>query len=279
MLFVSTENSAGIDVKPRLAAAGAIMPRCHLISDHVLLPDDVDRIRALANRSSNVALIVIDPVANHIGNNNSNSEAEVRHAIGPLNKLADDLDTLIVGVRHLGKDRTRGAPASILGSTAWIDVPRAVVMVAKDDQAGADGSTIQLRHIEVVAGNRTPTGAGLSFRIDVVPVAGADGEITVAIDLGSSERRVEDFYSGKTSAAAPDTTDRNMELQHAILEALETGPLTREQIDKICTDQYRISKNVVWQAGLTPLRDSDQITSYKGGFDDVWYYELKARES
>ncbi len=51
----------------------------------------------------------------------------------PLNKLADELGCLIIGVRHLKKDRSSGALASILGSTAWADVPRAVVMIAKDD--------------------------------------------------------------------------------------------------------------------------------------------------
>ena len=66
---------------------------------------------------------MIDPVANHIGDRNSNSDAEVRDAIAPLNRLADELGCLLIGVRHPGKDRTRGAVASILGSTAWVDTP------------------------------------------------------------------------------------------------------------------------------------------------------------
>ena len=134
VLFVSTEDSAEIDLKPRLVAAGADIDRCFVIQQHVRLPDDVDELRDLALDSAASGCSSIDPVANHIGDSNSNSDAEVRHAIAPLNALADDLGCLLIGVRHPGKDRSRGALASILGSTAWIDTPRAVVMIAADDE-------------------------------------------------------------------------------------------------------------------------------------------------
>jgi hypothetical protein len=78
------------------------------------LPSDIDWLREQALAIGECGLLVIDPVANHIGTRNSNSEAEVRDAVAPLNKLADEL-------RHVGKDRSRGALASILGSTAWVD--------------------------------------------------------------------------------------------------------------------------------------------------------------
>ena len=124
VLFVSSEDSAEIDTGPRLVAAGANLERCHIIANqHVRLPEDVGDLRDLATRIRDVGLLVIDPVANHIGASNSNSEADVRNAIAPLNKLADDLGCLLIGVRHPGKDRSRGALASILGSTAWADTP------------------------------------------------------------------------------------------------------------------------------------------------------------
>lgn len=153
VLFVSSEDSTEIDLKPRLVAAGADIGRCFVIQQHVQLPEDVTDLRLLAESLGGVGLLVIDPVANHIGDSNSNSEAEVRHAIAPLNPLANDLDSLVIGVRHPGKDNTRGALASILGSTAWTATPRSAVMIVPDDEDP------QLRHIQVVAGNRSLNGS------------------------------------------------------------------------------------------------------------------------
>ena len=48
VLFVSTEDSAEIDLKPRLVAASADIGHCFLIRQHVRLPDDVDELRRLA---------------------------------------------------------------------------------------------------------------------------------------------------------------------------------------------------------------------------------------
>jgi hypothetical protein len=185
VVFVSSEDSVAIDLKPRLVAAEAEVERCFVIQQHVRLPDHVDELRKLARAIGDVGLLVIDPVANHIGDRNSNSDAEVRDAIAPLNKLADDLDCLLIGVRHPGKDRSRGAVASILGSTAWVDTPRAVVMIAVDDEDE------DVRHIQVVAGNRSRNGSAQSFRIDAVDVPGLAEPITLAVPLGESSKSVD----------------------------------------------------------------------------------------
>lgn len=127
----------------------------------------------------------------HIGGSNSNSEAEVRHAIAPLNKLADELGCLLVGVRHPGKNRAAGAVASILGSVAWTDTPRAVVMIAHDNEDPA------LRHVQVVAGNRSLNGAAQMFRIEAVPVDGLAEPVTRAVELGASEKHVDDLLAAE----------------------------------------------------------------------------------
>jgi hypothetical protein len=157
---------------------------------------------------------VIDPVANHIGDRSTNQDTEVRDAISPLNQLADELGCLLIGVRHPGKDRSRGAVASILGSTAWVDVPRAVVMIAADDE---DES---LRHIQVVAGNRSLNGSAQAFRIEAVDVAGLTEPITRAVELGASAKSVDTLIS---SRASRNGHIESGDLQAVILDALVTG--------------------------------------------------------
>lgn len=221
VLFVSTEDSTEIDLKPRLVAADADITRCFVIRQHVTLPDDVDELRLLAAEIGGVGMFVIDPVANHIGDSNSNTDTEVRHAIAPLNKLADDLGCLLIGVRHPGKDRSRGALASILGSIAWVDTPRAVVMIAVDDEDRT------VRHIQVIAGNRSLNGAAQAFRIDAVDVAGLTEPITVAISLGESAKSVDQLLETRD---VPDT--RSGKARELILDLLEEeGPQESDALD------------------------------------------------
>jgi AAA domain len=234
-IFVSTEDSTEIDLKPRLVAAGAEMTRCFDIPRHVQLPDDVYALKQLAIEKGDVGLLVIDPVANHIGDRDSNSDVSIRDAISPLNWLANELGCLLIEVRHPGKDRSRGAVASILGSTAWVDVPRAVVMIAIDDEDP------QIRHIQVVAGNRSLNGAAQAFRIDAVDVPGLTEPITVAVDLGASTKSVDELLAAGTVSSSKSQSARDL-----ILEILENeGEQESDALDARIAAETRITAKTV----------------------------------
>jgi hypothetical protein len=251
VLVISSEDSAEIDLKPRLVAAGAVIDRCHVVKDHVRLPDDVEGLRTLAVGLGGVGLLVIDPVANHIGDANANSDAEVRNAIAPLNALADELDCLLIGVRHPGKDRSRGALVSILGSTAWVDTPRAVVMIAVDNEDPA------VRHIQVVAGNRSLNGAGQAFRIAAAPVEGLTEPITLAVPLGESSKSVEELLDTHTRTETK--TDRAREL---ILDILDReGAQESDGLDARVARETRLAVKTVKNA-RTALKDEALIRNY-----------------
>src|SRR5437764_1126036 len=71
----------------------------------------------------------------------------------------------LFGDRHLSeKDTSKGALAAVLGASAWVQIPRVVLVVAADDEDE------QLFHIAVAAGNRSARGAGRAFRIELVNV-------------------------------------------------------------------------------------------------------------
>lgn len=255
VLFVASEDSTEIDLKPRLVAAGATIKRCTTIQEHVPLPEDVPHIEALARNLGGVGLLVLDPVANHIGNNNANSDAEVRHAIAPLNGLADRLGCLLIGVRHPGKDRSRGALASILGSTAWVDTPPAVVMIAVDNEDPT------VRHIQVLAGNRSLNGNAQAFRIEAVPVDGLIEPITRAVELGASAKDVETLLG---ALPAETKTDRAREL---ILDILETdGEQESDTLDArvaretgLAAKTVRNARSQLSKDGLVrPVPDKDE---------------------
>jgi hypothetical protein len=208
VLIVSSEDSAAIDTRPRLSAARADLERVHLVLDDIHLPGDLDRLQELAVNLGNVGLIVVDPLGNHLGGVDTDKEGAVRHAIAGLNKLADELGCAILGVRHIGKARQNGALSAVLGSTAWVDLPRAVLMFAPDDEDDA------VFHVQVVAGNRSGRTAAQSYKIELRDV-GLKEPVTHAVELGDSAKDVDHLLTVQRR------TTKSQTARDLILDVLE----------------------------------------------------------
>jgi hypothetical protein len=158
-VILSTEDDAELDLVPRIEAAQGDTSLVALVPKNFLLPRDMDWLEDFLLRIDDVGLVFIDPLANHIGGTNSNADEEVRAAIIPLNDLASKMDGAIVGVRHASTKSAHGAGfvARVLGSTAWIAVPRVVI------GAGRDGDAL---HVRAIKGNRVPhEEAGVRYAI------------------------------------------------------------------------------------------------------------------
>lgn len=213
VLWIASEDSAAIDIGPRVDAAGGDDSRIFVVNDWLQLPRDIDN-KSLENTVAevdDVGLLIIDPVGNHITGKNSNGETDIRDAIAPLNAFADEHEMMVAGVRHLTeKDASAGALASILGSSAWVQVPRAVIGIAKDNEDSA------ISHMQCIAGNRMPPDTpGRAFRIEGVDV-GLENPVTRAVWLGDSRKDVERLIAaGRSSKSA--------EARTLILELLEDG--------------------------------------------------------
>lgn len=187
VLIVSSEDSAAIDLIPRLTAAGAHLPHVEIVTEHFTLPGGLPKLRQLAGQVGDVGMIVIDPLGNHIGSTNTNHDGDIRPAIGALNPLADELAVVLLGVRHIGKVRERGALAAVLGSTAWVEVPRAVLVIARDDE------DTRIFHVQVIAGNRSGHGSGMQYRLELANVAGLTEPVTLAVEIGVSTKDVDEL--------------------------------------------------------------------------------------
>jgi hypothetical protein len=204
VIYVSSEDSMEVDTVPRLHAADADLARVTFVTRTIKLPQDIGWLRDLANTIGNVGLIIIDPIGNHLGGVDTDKEGLVRYAIGDLNDLANELGNTIIGVRHLAKNTAAGALASILGSTAWRDIPRAVVAFARDDQDE------QVIHWQVVAGNRSGPGTTRHFRIELRDIDGLKEPITYADDLGDSTKDVDQLLGPKGATASRSSTARDL---------------------------------------------------------------------
>lgn len=188
VLWISTEDSFEIDVKPRFVAAGGDERMLLAVRQQVTLPRDQGALEAVC-REWDVGLVVIDPIVGAVGGVDSNSEGPIITAIGGLNALADDLDLAVVGVRHIGKNMERGALAAVLGNVAWVNTPRAVLGMAQDDEGVVT--------LEVLASNRVRAGASFDFKILESTLPGLDGVVTLADPKGASGRSMEEVISRK----------------------------------------------------------------------------------
>lgn len=220
VLLISSEDSEELDIKPRVRAAGGDERRIFTIKRHVRLPEDIEAIKETALAIGDVGLVIIDPLGNHTGGKNSNDEGVVRNAIAPLNDLADELECPLIGVRHLGKDTERGSLTSVLGSTAWVDVPRAVLAVVADDE-----DDMQF-HIQVIAGNRGPKNEGRTFRMELIDIVPGGEPVTKAVEIGVSSKQVDELLG--TAARS----SKSKQARQLILDILaDVGQMESDQLD------------------------------------------------
>ena len=66
VVWIGSEDSASIDIKPRVIAAGGAPERVAVVTDWIQLPRDIDALAHTIATIGNVGLVVIDPVGNHI---------------------------------------------------------------------------------------------------------------------------------------------------------------------------------------------------------------------
>jgi hypothetical protein len=260
------EDSLSLDVKPRIVAAGGNPELVIWPKERLLLPSCVEDIRLLGKTLGDVGLILFDPIAGLFdARRSSNYDADVRATIDPLNSLADELDCLVIGVRHFGKDRSRGALQSILGGTDWINVPRAVVGIAMDEK--------DVRHIQVMAGNRTARAYGRTFMIEGAQVSDFPEPVTKAVFAGASDQDVEALIENPQAKPSP----KGQEAREMMLDILddegevESDTLTARvaQETGLAAKTVKNLKTALKDDGLVKFRpiksddDEDKIVGWK----------------
>jgi hypothetical protein len=207
-LWLSSEDDPGIDLGPRVEVAGGDRERVFLIPHSFRLPDDVDWLRETARALGELGLVIIDPLGNHTGDANTDRESDVRYALMPLAVLANELRVPIIGVRHITtKESSGGALRKVLGSTAWIGVPRVVLAAAQDTTDKA------ILHLHPIKGNRVPPGeSGRSFRLEGRLLPGFKETVVCAVAQGESSADIDALLAGtKTTSASSQARDLILE--------------------------------------------------------------------
>jgi hypothetical protein len=166
-LIVTYEDHPASTIRPRLMAADADLDRVRIVGvegdgDLVSLPADIDRI-AIGAREYGARLLIVDPVVASLpAEINSHRDQDVRRALAPLAKLAEDVKLAVVGLIHWNKAPGADALARVGGSTAFTAGPRSVLAFGPDtDHEEGEGRI--LAHAKC---NLGPLAPSLACRIE-----------------------------------------------------------------------------------------------------------------
>lgn len=141
VVLLTAEDSLSSTVRPRLEAAGADLSRVYAVEAirvagddqdrAVVLPAHIEGIRAAVDEVG-ALVVIVDPLAAYLdGAINSWRDHDVRRALHPLARLADEMGVAIVVIRHL----TKGAGPAIYrggGSIGIAGAARSVLLAARD---------------------------------------------------------------------------------------------------------------------------------------------------
>lgn len=146
-IILSAEDGAADTIAPRMAAAGGDSSRVGLLqgcwepaedsrADHMLRPIVLPRdLPALAGaiRSYSARLVIVDVLMAYLdGRTDSYRDQDVRSALAPLIRLAEDTGACIVLIRHLSKSGGTHAVYRGGGSIGIVGAARVGLLVAPD---------------------------------------------------------------------------------------------------------------------------------------------------
>jgi hypothetical protein len=221
VIIIQGEDMAGQTVLPNLRAAGAdltkikLLDRSRFIEDPLRLPNDLDVIRQAAIEVQ-AKLAIIDPFTAFLAGN-SNGDAAVRKALGPLSVFAEQYDLAGLIVRHLRKSGASNPLYAGLGSIGIIGAVRSGLVVLADLS-----SEDKHQHILTQTKGNLASAASLTYQT----IKRRDGTIGVEW-LGPSQHTAADLM-GMT-----DDHSAMAEAEYVLFSILVEGPVPAKECIKL----------------------------------------------
>ena len=142
VLYVATEDSFKLTIRPRLEAAGADLDRVYkvLSNEHpgrgytLSAFDDLGELARMIDEGD-LGLIIFDPIVSIVGGAAWNKAEDIRDALAPLAEMLEASECSAVGLMHFRKAFSDDVLTQIAGSGAWAQVVRAAVAFARDPDA------------------------------------------------------------------------------------------------------------------------------------------------
>ena len=133
VVLLNSDDPIEYSLKKRLELQNADTEKVFAIDENTkkLYFKDLSRLEKLIEEQKPV-LIVIDPIQAYMGDGDSNSMVQVRNALAPLKRIAEQYNVSIVLVQHLKKGNETKAIYKGAGSIDFVGFARSMLMVIKD---------------------------------------------------------------------------------------------------------------------------------------------------
>ncbi|MET7707030.1 AAA family ATPase [Micromonospora sp. NPDC005413] len=214
VIYAATEDSWSQTIGPRLFAAGADMDMVYRVDvqhdggfDSLTLPRDCTALGREITRLG-VALLAADPLLSLIHSAiDTHRDRDLRTALEPLVNMADRTGCAVVGLAHFNKSASPDALNLITGSRAFSAVARAVIAIARDDEAG-DGSCVMSQAKNNLGPLNVPS---LRYVVESVEIPTDEGPAFVGklTITGESDRSVGDILGDGAAGEGDDRSERD----------------------------------------------------------------------
>jgi hypothetical protein len=270
VVLATAEDAIAQVVVPRLLAADADLELVRIITVErdgltggLVLPHDLRQVREPL-LAAGVRLLVIDPLVAHLpGEVNSHRDQDVRRALAPLARLAEEADAAVLLIVHLNKASVPQVLGRVGGSIAIVAAARSMLLLGSDAD-DREGSTRILAHAKCNVG---PLAPALRLRVEGREVEAPDGLRVMTSGLVWCGEA-----SGVTAADLVATPDEEAEDVTEAIELLRgllaDGPVLSTEVERELRDA-RIAVRA-WRKAKRRLG----VRSDKRGFRGPWFWQL-----
>ncbi|MFZ1106952.1 MAG: AAA family ATPase [Rhodomicrobium sp.] len=210
VLLLVSEDGIADTVKPRLQAAGADMRRVFATDEQFDLAEDLEKLKALAEKIGELRLIVLDPISRYLA---GGSPAKTRAALDAFMSWAGRNGIAVIGIRHPPKGKTANAQNLFGGTAEEIRFARGA-WIALPDQAAPGRALLLLAKSNLISDKR-----GFAYRIEGATLPGGIETSRVAWEAERIEGTADDYLAGGVAAPEKESGARERANGHC-----EAGP-------------------------------------------------------
>lgn len=253
VLYVTKEDDASTQVRPRIEAAGGDASRVWFVATDLLFPRDMPRFRELLERVR-PRLVLLDPLMSYLeGRVRAISDNEVRSALmTPLAEAARDMGCAMLVIRHFAKGTGQTALQKGAGSLGGLaGAARMVVALHRDSQSDDE----RARVFGAVKSNYEAIPPSFRLLIESAPVEGFQMTVSRATWLGQSETTVIDLME-----RTREQHEQVLDAEDAMRELLTGGPKQSTEVQSAMKARGH-TKHAVYQA-MKALRVQVERTGF-----------------